>query len=263
MKILAFLFVLVQVLSAEIYYSKVEPYEVRDIGSNVSGLVLKADEDMLGKKLSGKPYILIDSELDIEELTAVKSKIEYLKDVIKTNNEVLKNLEESLIRKRKNYENIKGLKIKSLVEKDREFHDLVNSENIFLNTKKEILNLKVQLSDLKLRKAQLQRAISDKSLKNRGFILYSLKVRPGQFVAPGTPLAQVADISKAKLTIYLDKSDLMDHDKKSVYIDGKKTDYKISRVIKIADATNISKYMAQIIIKAPDIFSKLVKIELK
>lgn len=43
----------------------------------------------------------------------------------------------------------------------------------------------------------------------------------------------------------------------------KKTAYKISRLLNIADSKNISKYMAQIIIESPKLFSKLVKIELK
>ena len=85
----------------------------------------------------------------------------------------------------------------------------------------------------------------------------------GQVVSIATPLAQVADTSKAKLTIYLDESDVLDAKKRVIYMDGKKTEYKISRILNIADSKNISKYMAQIIIKSPKIFSRLTKIELR
>jgi hypothetical protein len=78
-----------------------------------------------------------------------------------------------------------------------------------------------------------------------------------------TPLALVADVSRALLSIYLDEEDLKDIDSKIIYLDGVPSEYKISRVLNIADARNISKYMAQIIIKSPKVFSKLVKIELK
>ena len=88
-------------------------------------------------------------------------------------------------------------------------------------------------------------------------------VKPGKVVGISTPLAKIADVSKAILTIYLDEDDIKDARKKVLYIDGKKTSYKISRFLNIADAKNISKYMAQIIIKSPKLFSKLVKIELK
>ncbi|EQB40564.1 hypothetical protein M947_01815 [Sulfurimonas hongkongensis] len=248
---------------AKVYYSKVEPYEIRDISSNVLGLVLFIDEDMIGKKLGSKPYIRIDDELDVKELGFIEDKLEYLQDIVKVNEEVLLNLENSIQRKRENYKRIEELKFKSTVEKDREYHELISSENQYLNTQKEILNLKVQIADLKLRQAQLLRDVKDKSLKNEGFILYEILVKTGQVVNISTPLAKVADVSKAKLSIYLDESDVAGAKEKVVYINGEKTSYKISRLLKIADAKNISKYLAQIIIDSPKLFSKLATIELK
>jgi len=263
MKVLTILFLMFSMSFAKVYYSKVEPYEIRDISSNVSGVILFTDEDMIGKKLTSKAYINIDDVLDKKELFFVKEKLVRLRGMVSVNESVLRNLEESLKKKRANYKRIESLKIKSVVEKDREFHDLINSENQFLNTQKEILNLKVQITDLKLREAHLARSVEDKNLTAKDFILYSILVKVGQVVGVATPLAQVADISKAKLTIYLDESDVLDAKARVVYIDGKKTDYKISRMLNIADSKNISKYMAQIIIKSPKIFSKLAKIELR
>ncbi|WP_415396047.1 HlyD family efflux transporter periplasmic adaptor subunit [Sulfurimonas sp. CS5] len=263
MKILTILFLTFTLSFAKVYYSKVEPYELRNISSNVSGLVLFIDENMIGKKLTSKAYINIDDVLDKKELFFVQEKLIFLRDMVSVNESVLKNLEESLKKKRANYKRIKSLKIKSVVEKDKEFHDLISSENQFLNTQKEIQNLKVQITDLKLREAQLARSVEDKNLTAKDFILYSILVKVGQVVSIATPLAQVADTSKAKLTIYLDESDVLDAKKRVIYMDGKKTEYKISRILNIADSKNISKYMAQIIIKSPKIFSRLTKIELR
>ena len=263
MKFIAILFLLNTLLFSKIYYAKVEPYEIRNISSNVSGLILFTDEDMIGKKLSSNSYIKIDSELDIKELKYIKDKLIYLNSTVGTNEKVLKNLKELLEKKRANYEKVKVLKIKSSVEKDREFYDLIASENQYLNTVKEINSLKIQIADLELRKTHLLRSVKDKNLNAEGFILYSISVKVGQVVGISTPLAKVADTSKAKLTIYLDEEDLIDINSKSIYLDGVKSEYKVSRVLNIADEKNISKYMAQIIIKSPKIFSKLVKIELK
>jgi hypothetical protein len=248
---------------SKVYYSKVEPYEIRDISSNVSGLVLYTKEDMIGKRLTNKAYIHIDSELDEKELKFIEDKLEYLNEMVVTNEKVLVNLEKTLEKKQENYNKIKSLKIKSVVEKDREFYDLVGSENQLLSTQKDIQNLKVQITDLKFRHAQLKRSVSDKNLNANGFVLYSISVKPGQVVGIATPLAQVADTSKAILTIYLDEEDALNANNQVVYIDGEKTAYKISRLLNIADSKNISKYMAQIIIESPKLFSKLVKIELK
>ncbi len=263
MKILFLLLFISSMLFSKVYYSRVDPYEIRDISSSVSGLVLFSDEDMLGKKLSSKAYIKIDSKLDIQELKYIKDKLEYLRDIITSNEVILTNLEKSLEKKRKNYKRILSLKIKSDIEKDREFHELISSENQYLSTKKEINNLKVQVTDLKLKKAYLNRSVADKNLVAKNFVLYSLLVQPGKFVGISTPLARVADVSKAKLTIYLDEEDMLKYKDIVVYIDGVKTVYKISRISNIADSKNISKYMAQIIVDAPKIFSKLVKVELR
>ena len=263
MKILTLMLLISSLLFSKVYYSKIEPYEVRNISSNVSGQVEFINEDMIGKKLSSKAYIRIDSELDIKELNYIKDKLVYLKDTVVANESILINLKKSLDKKRENYRQIENLKIKSRVEKDREFYDLVSSENLYLGTQKEINSLKIQITDLKLREAQLTRSVKDKKLSAKGFVLYSIDVKVGQVVGMSTPLAQIADISKAKLTIFLDESDVIGAKNRAIIINGQKTDYKISRILNIADSKNISKYMAQIIIKSPKIFSKLAKIELE
>ncbi len=263
MKILIILLLTFTFAFSKVYYSKVEPYELRDVSSRVSGLVLYIDEDNIGKKLSKSAYVRIDSVLDKSELKAIGEKLVYQKEILSASEKVLKNLSESLKKKRDNYKKIEALKIKSSIEKDREFHDLVNSENLYLNTSKEINNLKIQVADLRFRETQLQRSVADKNLNAEDFVLYSIFVKVGQVVGVSTPLAQVADVSRAKLTIYLDEADVLNVKSKDVYIDAVKSKYRVSRVLNIADSVNISKYKAQIIIDAPKLFSKLVKIELK
>ena len=250
-------------LFSKVYYSKIDPYEFRYVSSNVSGLVEFIDEDVIGKTLSSRAYLKIDAELDVKEIKSIVEKLLILKNTLSVNASILENLEQSLVKKRENYKQIENLKIKSRIEKDREFYDLVSSENSYLNTQKEINSLKTQISDLELRQAQLQRNVNDKTLSAKDFVLYSIEVKVGQVVSPSTPLAKIADTSKALLTIYLDETDVLNATNKVVYIDDKKTDYKISRILNIADSKNISKYKAQIIIKSPELFSKLAKIELK
>lgn len=263
MRLLLLLFLTIFTLQANVYYSKVEPYETKKIASNVIGVVTKVDENLLGKKLTNHSYIVIDSELDRDELASIEEKLQYLKSTVSVNEKMLQNLKMSLEKKNANYDRVKELKIKSSVEKDQEFYDLVNSENASLATQKEINNLKIQIADLELRKAQLQRSLQDKNLKAKGYILYSLDVKVGQVVMKGTPLATLMDTDKAILTIYLNEEDLKNAQESVIYMNGEKTDYKIDRLLNIADSKNISKYMAQIIIKAPQVFSKLMKIELK
>lgn len=263
LKFIIILLLTYSALFSKVYYSKVEPYELRYISSNVSGLVTFINEDMIGKRLSSKAYLTIDSKINNKELRSVTQKISILKNTIEVNKDILNNLKELLAKKRKNYKEIKNLKIKSQIEKDKEFYNLVTSENSYLNTQKAINTLKTQIDDLELREAELKRNIDDKSLSARGYTLYSIEVKVGQVVNVSTLLAKIADTSRAILTIYLDAEDMPNAKNKIVYINGKRTDYKIDRLLDIADSKNISKYKAQIIIKAPKLFSKLAKIELR
>ncbi|WP_434581439.1 HlyD family secretion protein [Sulfurimonas sp. NW15] len=263
MKIIVTLLFITTFLFSNVYYSKVEPYEIRTIASNVSGKVLYTDDNMTGKKLTSKVFIKIDSELDEDELKAVEKKLSYQKNTLLLNEKILQNLQQLVEKKRENYQKIKHLKIKSSIEKDKEFYDLLNSENSFLATQKEINNLKTTIADLELRRKQLLKTIKDKNISAKNFVLYEISVKAGQTVGVSTPLAKIADTSKALLSVYLDKNDLKNVKKKVIYINGKETPYKVSRVSYIADTKNISKYKAQIIIDAQKVFSGLVKIEFK
>ncbi|WP_304546306.1 HlyD family efflux transporter periplasmic adaptor subunit [Sulfurimonas microaerophilic] len=263
MKLFSLLVFLSTLAYSQVYYSKVEPYEMRTISSNVSGEVLDIAENMIGKKLTKDIYIKIDDMLDKDELSDVKQKITFIEETIKVNQEILENLNLSLEKKELNYKKVAALKIKSKIEKDNEFYNLVTSRNLALSTKKEIKNLKIQLADLNLRQKQLEKIIQDKNLRNKGLVLYSIDVKVGQVVAPGMALAKIADTSKGLLSIYVTEDELINLKDKVVYIDGDKTVYKPTRILSIADEKNISKYLVQIVINPPKIFSKLVKIELK
>ncbi len=263
MRILLYLIISSVMLSAEVHYSKVEPYKVQNISSSVTGEVLFVNEDMLGKKLSAKPFILIDAEIDNAELADVEIKLKDMQETLKINKKILKNLEEVLKKKRLNYKKTEALKIKSRIDKDREFYDLIASENSLNATQKEVYSLKNSIADLELRRTQLKKSIRDKKVSKQGFVLYSIDVKEGQVVNVATPLAKVADTSKALLTIYVDADELTDIQSKKVYIDGKQTVYKVSRVLGIADGVNISKYKVQIVVDPPKIFSKLVQVELR
>ena len=264
MKTLFILLILpITALLAKEYYAKVEPYETLTIASNVSGQVLFVDEEEEGRVLGKKAYIKIDDELDQVELVQVIDKIALFQATLKLNETMAKNYEAMLEKKQRNYDNIKSLKIKSTIEKDREFYDLITTQNQYISTQKEIQNLKTQLNDLQLRKAQLKHSIKDKTLFAPGYVLYHLVVKEGQVVNPSTPLAQIADVRRGKLTLYLTAEDRKNAADKAVYLNGKKSAYKVNRLWNIADSEHLSSYKAEIVIDAPKQFSALVKVELK
>ena len=245
------------------YFAKTEPYEIYTIAANTAGQVVATRQDLEGQKLGSKPFVDMDDHLDRVELKSVVSKISHLETVLELNKKILANYKEVLTRKEANYERVKALKIKSTVEKDREFYDLAATQNQYLSTHKELENLHVQLNDLKLRKAYLEKSILDKHPVAAGKVLYRLMVKPGQVVAPSAPLAEIADVSRAKLTLFLTQEDAENVENKRIYIDGEKSDYTITRLWNVADKQHLSSYRAEIIIDAPVRFSQLLKVEFK
>ena len=250
-------------LHAKEYYAKAEPYEIRTIASNVAGQVIFADETQEGKMLKKDAFVIIDDELDRIELKSIASKLELLQFTLELDQKLKLNYEETLGRKQVNYERIKDLKIKSSVEKDKEFYDLIASQNALIGIDKEIASLKTQMNDLALRRAQLERAVSDKHIHAKGMVLYELMVKEGQVVGTATALAKVADVSKALLTLYLTQEEAATAQEKVIYLNGQKSNYAFARIWDIADEQHLSSYKAQIIIDAPKRFSSLIKVELR
>jgi len=250
-------------LYADIYYAKVEPLSFTYLASDVTGQVLYVNEDALGKRLDGKKFIYIDDMLDKKEYKTLQKKRKLLEETLALTLDVEKNLFEVLQRKKVNYKKVENMSVKSRIEKDREFYTLITSQNSYLNTKKEIDNLRTQLADLAQREAVLQKTIKEKNITAKGMVLYSLEVKKGQVVTKGTPLAKLADTSKALLTLYVSLEDLQNITRKSIYIDDKKTSYKVRRFFNVADSKYLSKYKVEIVLDAPKIFSQLVKVQFK
>lgn len=250
-------------LSAKEYFAKVEPYEIRTVSSNVSGLVTYTDEKDEGKILGRDAYIRIDDELDRVDLEKTRIKIALLKHTIDLNNDMVANYEQIVTKKAVNYERVEKLKMRSQVEKDREFYDYTGTKNQLIGVKKELANLRVQVNDLEMRERHLVRSIADKHLSAPGYVLYALLVKEEQVVNPGTSLAQIADVSRAKLTVYLDPEDRARAKDGAVYLDGEKTSYRVTRLWNITDAKHLSSYKAEIVIDAPEQFSRLVRVEFK
>ena len=261
--LLASIVFLASSLYATEYYAKAEPVERYTIQSSVSGKVLFADENIEGRRASKKEIILIDDELDVKELSAVIEKIKITKKMIKLNEATAENLQKVSDKKQTNYGKILNLKTKSLLDKDREFYDLSATQNSLYQSLQGIETLKSQLEDLKFRKRALEKSIREKRISHEDYVVYKLLVKMGQNVIPGTPLLEIADISHARLVLYLHLDEAKSVSNKSIYLNDKKTDYKIDKVYFISDSERISSYKTEIIIDAPKTFSSLVKVEFR
>ena len=258
------LFVLPLLLLSKVHYAKVEPYQSVILKSAVSGLITNINLDLEGKIVTSERVIHIDDKLDILNLNDSKQNIVLLKDMFKLNKDIADTLKNTMQRKKEYFRRISKLSTASKTQKDNAYSAFSSAKTQYLSTKEKIISLQKQILDMEFKVSQLNDTIEKKSLVLKNKYLYELLVSVGDFVAPGTPMARVDDASRAKLVLFLEAEELDELASKSIYFDGNKTEYKVDKVWKVADEKYISSYKAEIYIPAPkDIFSKLIKIEIK
>lgn len=251
-------------LFAKVHYAKVEPYESITLKSAVSALVMDVDLDAEGSMVDGKRVVYLDDRLDQFNLKASKESVVLLQKMHAINKDIASSLSETVKRQEGYYNRINKLSTASKTQKDNAYSSFASAKTQHLNTDEKVVNLEKQILDMQFKVAQLEDSISKKSLVLENKYLYNLMVRKGDFVTPGSPLAQIADASRAKLVLFLEFEELDQINQKIVYLDGVKTEYKVDKVWRVADEKFISSYRAEIYIPAPPgSFSKLVKVEIK
>ncbi len=250
-------------LLADVYYARVEPVESYSIKSSASGQVVRSNISLEGRFVKDSLVIKIDDASNLQDLKTSQEKLKALKEIELIDIQNMKNAKLSYEIKKRNYDRIKNLKTKSIYEKDNQLVLVISAQSQYLSAKQTLQNIKSQIDDLKYKIFTLKDTIDKKNIHLKDRFLYKLYVKKGDYVNSGTLLMDVQDISKAKLTIYLSYEDMSNLDKKTIYINGKKSDLKFHKVWKVADTTNISSYKAELYIPAPKVFSRVVKVELK
>ncbi len=249
---------------AKVHYAKMEPYESVVLKSSVSGLVIEVDLEAEGTMIASKRVIHLDDALDEINLADTKKSVALLEQMLNINKEIASSLSGTVKRQQSYYGRISKLSTASKTQKDNAYSSFTSAKTQYLSTKEKIINLQKQILDMKYKAAMLEDTVTKKSITLQNKYLYKLIVRKGDFVVPGSPLAQVEDASRAKLVLFLNLEELERIEHKTVYIDEKKTNYKVNKVWKVADEKFISSYRAEIYIPAPkSTFSKLVKVEIK
>lgn len=251
-------------LFSKVHYAKVEPYESVLLKSSVSALVVDVDLESEGTMVAKKSVVQLDDSLDKLSLKASKKSVLLLQEMLDINHNIATSLKATVKRQEGYYKRLNKLSTASKTQKDNAYSSFTSAKTQYLGTKEKIVNFEKQILDMDYKIAQLEDSIVKKSLLLTDKYLYKLVVRKGDFVAPGSVLAQVMDASRAKLVLFLEPEELKEIDTKSIYLDGEKTAYKVDKVWKVADEKFISSYRAEIYIPAPKgAFSQLIKIEIK
>lgn len=217
------------------YYAKLEPIDSFQVKSAVAGKVIYSNSKIEGLQANNSTIIEIDSLVNKVELEQSKNKLKFIDEML----EIEKN----------NYSRLNQVTSKSEFEKDTQ--------------KLKVINLESSKADMIIKIETLKDTISNKKLVEKSNYIFNIVVKDGDYVSPGTLLYESKDLSKGKLEIFVPIAQIDEIKNKDIYLDGIKSNVKISKIYDVADATNISAYKVELIIEDVKIFSRLVKIEFK
>jgi len=251
-------------LFSKIHYAKVEPYETYTIKSATAGEVIEAKISLEGKVVKNSVIVQLDDKLDKIDLKLSREKLKILDKMLQINQETLIATEESLQREEDYYLRVENLSTIPKSKRDSAFYSYINTKTKYLSIKEKIESLKQEKLNLQYKIDTLKDRIEKKRVSVKNRFLYKLLVHKRDYVNIGTPIATLNNLTKAKLILFLESDELENIKSKSIYINGKKTDYKFSKIWRVTDEKFISSYRAEIIINNPKYkFSTLLKVEVK
>jgi multidrug resistance efflux pump len=260
-KLIVIFFTSIYLFSQE-HYAKLEPIESVLIKSEVNGRVILAKKDYEGNIANGV-VVKIDDKLNRIDLKNTQDSLRLLESMVELNRKLLPMLKSNMQKKANLYKRLLPLASSSQNQKDTLYGALVSAKVQYFGTKEKIENLKNQIVSLKQKAASLKDIIAKKSIRVDNKYLYKIYVKKGEFVNIGATLVRVDDISKAKLVVYLSSDELKDIDKKTIYLNGKKSNLKFSKIWRVADEKFVSSYRAEIVLNPKDRFSTLIKVEIR
>ncbi len=259
-----FILILNSWLFAGEHYARVEPWERSTIKATVSAEVLEANLSLEGKNIKSARVVHLDDRVDIEDLNHSLKSLKLLQSNLEFTKQMIPGLKESWRRQEDYFNRLQILSSASQTQKDQAYQASINAKNQYLSTQVQLLNLKRSILDLKQKIIILKDRISKKSLWLKNRYLYRLLVHSKEFAGVGTPLAIVDNLTKAKLVLYLSLEELKNLGTYNIWINGKKSNLKFSKIWKETDDTYLSSYRAELELPSglyP--FSSLVKVELK
>ncbi len=253
---------LATLLFAKVHTAKIEPYEIYTYKAAVAGRVLQSALSLEGKEIKNALVVQLDDRLDRAKLASLQKKLSAVQRSIELTKKSIINAQKILSIKEANYERIKDLKSKSLTEKERKLLDVLSARANLFGLKEKLQNLLSQKADISYAIEGVKDSIEKKHLRLSGY-LYKVHIKRGDFAGVGAPLADIADVSRAKVIIYLSAQELEGIEHKKIYIDGKPSKAKFEVIEKITDPNYITQYRAKIILPKPKIFGKFIEVEIK
>ncbi len=249
-------------LYADVHSVKLEPYEIYHLKAAVAAQVLAADESTEGKSVRERVVVRLDDRVDRASLQVALQKRKALSQLIAITKSSIADQKRLVAVKKRDYESIKDLRSKSVFEKNARLAAYLSARSALLAQKEKLQNLLMQRSDIEDAITKLKDRIAKENPRISGYVL-RVHVRRGDFVNPGAPLVDFADISKARGVMYLSREEVAKLPHARFFIDGKEVPNPIVKLLRTTDENYISQYRAEIVVNAPKFFGKIIKVEIR
>ncbi len=183
------------------------------LAAEVNGKVLKVNYDV-GQKVAEEPFLeidptFIDFQIELNQSALQKLKIGFFR---------AKSQKDFLQKEFKRIDRLRQGNVATVAKWEAAAEELNQAELALQTTDLEIKSLTIQLNELKERR----RRHSLRALK--GWVVVSRKVEPGEIIAAGTPLGQIADFTQMVIPLFVNgkQLDALQSEKKiSVKVEGK------------------------------------------
>lgn len=192
------------------------------LSSEVAGKVLKVNYDV-GQAIGKEPFLEIDptfidfqieqTQLSLQKLMVANTRAESQKDYLQ--------------KEFKRIDRLRQGNVATLAKWEAAAEELKQAELALQTTDVEIKTLSIQLKELTERRRR------HKLMAPEGWIVVERKVEPGEIIAAGTPLGQMADFTQMVIPLFVSGNQLASirkFEKISVKVEGKKAQAKLNWV---------------------------------
>ena len=226
-------------LNANIYMAQIQPYEKTVIVSEVDGLIVKVNRQLEFKYTDeSRNVVEVEKEQEDIELAGLKKSLHLVQKIYKL--------------KFSNFQSKNRVKQISSYEKNLEQSSVLEIQNSIVALQKNIKLLEYQ-------KKKKTFNIKNKYINN-------IFVREGDYVNIGTEIMEVYEVSKSKIELYVRAKEIKNLSEKTIFLDGKPSSFKIEKISKIRDSTNLSSFLVRLVKETSFLdkyFGDVVKIEFR
>ena len=226
-------------LLAYSYVGKIEPYNSISLKSEAMGKVIYVNENAKFSYTHKKLAILkLDTIDDETRILSLEQRMEASKEIYQISKLV--------------FEKKTSIKSISKFEKNNDKLNMLAKKQSYISL---FENLKLQ----KRNKEKKSFIVYDKYISN-------IYPKVGELVSIGSKIADIYDISKKKIILFINKEQIDKLKNKAIYIDGVLSKWYINNISNVVDSKYISSYQVDLLENNKDIkfrFGSIVKVEFK